>query len=37
MLKEKDSIEMTAEMLCSLALDGYFLDSLPYDSTDILL
>ena len=37
MLKKKDSIEMTAEMLFPLDLDGYFLDSFPYDSTDVLL
>ena len=37
MPKKKDSIEMTAEMLFPLDLDGYFLDSFPYDSTDVLL
>ena len=37
MLKKKDSIVMTAEMLFPLDLDGYFLDSFPYDSTDVLL
>ena len=37
MPKKKDSIEMTAEMLFPLDLDRYFLDSFPYDSTDILL
>ena len=37
MPKKKDSIVMTAEMLFPLDLDGYFLDSFPYDSTDILL
>ena len=37
MPKKKDSIEMTAEMLFPLDLDGYLLDSFPYDSTDILL
>ena len=37
MLKKKDSIIMTAEMLFPLDLDGYFLDSFPYDSTDVLL
>ena len=37
MLKKKDSMVMTAKMLFPLDLDGYFLDSFPYDSTDILL
>ena len=37
MPKKKDSIVMTTEMPFPLDLDGYFLDSFPYDSTDILL
>ena len=37
MPKKKDSIKMTAEMLFPLDMDGYFLDSFPYDSTDVLL
>ena len=37
MPKKKDSIVMTTEMPFPLDLDGYFLDSFPYDSTDVLL
>ena len=37
MPKKKDSIIMTAEMLFPLDLDGYFLASFLYDSTDVLL
>ena len=36
MPKKKDCIIMTAEMLFPLDLDGHFLDSFPYDSTDVL-
>ena len=37
MPKKTDSIGMTAEMPFSLDLDGYFLDSFLYDSTEVLL